>query len=876
MILTRVAVRHFRGIPEAKYEDLSERLSLFYGPNEAGKSTLVEAVHFALFERSAGVAEYKKSLRSWGRKEAPEVEVSLIDDLGRQWDVHKRFLDTPRTEVWIDHGVRLTGAAAESKLRELLGTRAGTNRGIPTADLGIWPLVWVRQGQAGWPTHDVLTDDARAALSGTLAERTGLLAVGPDGMRLLERVRAEHDRWWTPQDRPTQAHRQLLQDVADAELRLADLEDALHTTRAMAEDLRRLEAEAALLDERVRSQRARLDEARLVAERASRAQEALAQEERAVALAVVGVEQAQAAARRRRGLDESVEAAQRRAEAVEAQVRALELQLAGGEQQRRELRLAVELVEEQINEARAVLRAAERAELREVLRAQIAALQARVEAAEQVAEGLRTVRDAAAATGISGPDVERVEAALAEEGRARSALEAATAQIVVRVQRELRLGGESVRAGEERRFPVQDGLLVELEGLLSLRVEGSGAPELLRARAREARARLDAVLLDLGVSDADEARARAAARARLEQEAGPLRARLEVLAPQGVAPLRAELRQLEARLATVPERAPEPSQRDAALVTVEAAGARLAEVRAQVDAGEAALRLVHEALAEQRAVRGALVAELRKLQVELEGQPSQVALDGQLGAAREELQRAEVVKAARAASYERAGGEAAARTLREERVALERLEARRDVARAEVARTRLRLEERSVEGTYDKVQEARAALHAARREGRAAERDAAVARRARVALETAQRALQDRFAGPVREVVREGVALLFPGSTLAFDESGDVIGLRTGEVVEAFADLSGGAREQLGVLVRIGLARVLAGGRRLPILLDDALVNSDSDRRARMVEVLRRASEHLQILVFTSHDEDFDRLGAPWHTRVAARPRRVS
>jgi len=114
---------------------------------------------------------------------------------------------------------------------------------------------------------------------------------------------------------------------------------------------------------------------------------------------------------------------------------------------------------------------------------------------------------------------------------------------------------------------------------------------------------------------------------------------------------------------------------------------------------------------------------------------------------------------------------------------------------------------------------------------------------------------------------------------MLLDEDRDVIGLRTtkrdGRVgEETFDVLSAGAREQFGVLVRLGIAQVLAGERRLPIILDDALVNSDYQRRSRMVEVLRRTAESLQILVFTCHDEDFDRLGAPTMQKVRGRPGR--
>src|SRR5690606_33185377 len=141
MILERVAVRHFRGIREAVFDGLSERMCLFYGPNESGKSTLVEALHFALFERAAGQAQHKRELQTWGGNEAPEVEVAFVDDAGERWHVEKRFVLQPRTTL-SGRNVVLQGDDAEAKLRALFGTREGNNRGVTPSDLGVWPLLW--------------------------------------------------------------------------------------------------------------------------------------------------------------------------------------------------------------------------------------------------------------------------------------------------------------------------------------------------------------------------------------------------------------------------------------------------------------------------------------------------------------------------------------------------------------------------------------------------------------------------------------------------------------------------------------------------------------------------------------------------------------
>jgi uncharacterized protein YhaN len=65
-------------------------------------------------------------------------------------------------------------------------------------------------------------------------------------------------------------------------------------------------------------------------------------------------------------------------------------------------------------------------------------------------------------------------------------------------------------------------------------------------------------------------------------------------------------------------------------------------------------------------------------------------------------------------------------------------------------------------------------------------------------------------------------------------------------------ELSQGTTEQLYLCIRLGLVAELArGGRSLPVVMDDVLVNFDDERAAAMAGVLRDFARDHQVLFFT-------------------------
>ena len=83
-----------------------------------------------------------------------------------------------------------------------------------------------------------------------------------------------------------------------------------------------------------------------------------------------------------------------------------------------------------------------------------------------------------------------------------------------------------------------------------------------------------------------------------------------------------------------------------------------------------------------------------------------------------------------------------------------------------------------------------------------------------------------------------------------------------GEERGRFAELSFGAREQMGLISRLAYADLLReAGRPTLVILDDALVHSDAERLGNMKRVLFDAAERHQILLFSCHPDSWRDLG---------------
>jgi uncharacterized protein YhaN len=75
-----------------------------------------------------------------------------------------------------------------------------------------------------------------------------------------------------------------------------------------------------------------------------------------------------------------------------------------------------------------------------------------------------------------------------------------------------------------------------------------------------------------------------------------------------------------------------------------------------------------------------------------------------------------------------------------------------------------------------------------------------------------------------------------------------------------FGELSGGAKEQLGILARLAVARLVDPTQGVPVVIDDALGYSDPQRLHQMGAVLGSAAEgsaDVQVILLTCTPERY-------------------
>ncbi|MBU2581194.1 MAG: AAA family ATPase [Alphaproteobacteria bacterium] len=856
-------------------EGFSGGLDVLAGPNEMGKSTLFRALRLLLGVKHTSKADAVNRLTPYAGGQ-PLIEAD-IDIAGKPWRITKRFGKGARAQlVDLDKGhVVARNTEADELLAEMLEGQA--------SGFGAHGLVWVGQKESlEAPQPDQKGE--RGALMEAIESEIGAMTGSGIAEAVRRRVEAQLGELVTTRG-PKKGSR-----YAAALERRGELQGELDVERAALAAVAQSQEELDQLQARFRD----VGDAVQIA--------ALEEKSKASAKALEEAERQRLRVRQAKDAVQFCNTEQKAAQSALADFNSRMARLAelnGGiaedEARLPELRLAAESAQAAFEKTRTDgerLRDEEkrlqlllrRAEISERLEAKLRVLAEAERLDREIAEETERMRS----DPVTSERVDRLQRVEHQfqliEGRISA--ESPTVKISYEIGARERIwaNGEALADGAE--LHARDLIILEVPGVGRVEIApggGDGREDLLQRSEALSRERRE-LLGEVGAKTAGEALELYGERQRRDRRLNAAIAELRGLGPDGVAAIRSDVSDLENQIGLCDSAGPgEAGER-----TAEDLSARLQAIARDLDD---ARRAYPECATRQKVTAGELaevqagVAARRQRSEELERllgtreNREMLADDLRSRAERADGALSEAVRTVAALEEVLPDGDelnklnedaqTAVRTLGEARLESGRLREAISAASARIEMAGDRGLGRRVSELEGEVERATAAVSEFE-----AEIDAL--NLLLEALDEAHKNARERLLAPLQQRVSPYLSSVFGSARARFAEDFGIEGLeRDGRGVEDIRWLSEGTQEQLGLVVRLAYARLIAdSGEALPVIFDDPLVYSDAERIAQMFAALRSATAHHQVVVLTCREPAFAALGgtrlelAAWKAEV--------
>ena len=877
-------------IHSGTYLEFDPTLTLIGGPNESGKSTLVEAAFNALFMRFKKTGdELDRMLSDAGG--IPEVEL-VFEQAGKTYTLKKIFRGTGgRAHLDSSDGtIHLQGDEAEQKLFELLGIAPPPpkSREIPQQ----WAHLWVRQGQSSDSPVDTVAERKEQLLNLLQqgANPAAAILQSPEDARLagkfsdlrnsLFKEDGKSARVNTDLGQAELLHRTATQRREEAETKCAELEDAANNLEAGLadhEEAVRILAESRLDFFAVEAQLQRANQ--LQAEVALRTSErdSLAGQLHAIQSADQEIRQKEQELASETASSAPLMQAVTDAEALE---NASRKNIALHDTQHRAIitaRLDAENRRDLYTKCVAKLR----------LREEIAQHRALVEEAAAIRNDIVTrEQELAGGANVTSRDITNLQALETAGTQARASLDAIATRIqVIRSGQPVRFGDKTLQGGEHMTFSGEDDLCIG--DIATIRITPGGGTNL--QEARETLQQTEQALADrlraLGVTNVTEARTSQEKRSVLDVEIKGLRDRLAAFQdPELILPakeselvaLTSEIDQRSALLAGFQR----PSELATANQLLQTAENDYLSAKQNEETSSAHLRILNATLEDathrvSEARDQARVSQER--QIELSARIAQRVADhgdhaartGKIAALSQRHATAELQVKATNDQLQDLHPDLLTQQKSRLESSISAETTRRDTAFQRIADARAKL---NTDGTTDPRQALAVALaqeSATLRKLQEKQRHGEAIKLLSELFSREQDALNTRLAAPLEEKVGGYLQCIFGrGSAASIPiREGSFSGFnlrRDGVGTFDFSALSGGTKEQVAIAFRLAMAEVIAAdhGGSLPVILDDAFTNSDEERTKKLRDMLYRATtKGLQVIVFSCNPRDYQGLG---------------
>ena len=885
MKLRSIAVNQFKKFTvPMRLDGIENGLNVVVGPNEMGKSTLLDALRAALFEKYSSKAQPIVALQNNRNQAGPVVELAFELDDGL-YRVTKRFVKKPYARLSCPDERTLEGDAAEDTLRSLLGFDEPGKTGAKAETLGMWNVLWVQQGQSFGALE--LPESARSNLHSALESEVGTVLGGRRGRALPQAIEKQLRELVTSNSKPRGAYKDLIVKTDALQSELEGLNTRRHELAKTLDDLEEVQETLARLSAGDRDQ---ADQTELTDARKRHGQ--LAELEARVAAAASdlelkkrNLEQANDAQTERAGLKETIAAEKKAIEQAGLRLENVRQQERDGRSQLDALRAGVREAEAAVTQADGVVSRQRRTLAAVERQARIRELESRCGKAQAAEKGRREAQQGAAAILVTDEVIDAIRGASRGLETVESRFSAAATRIVFDMTPEalsgIEIDGQALSAEQPWAQAVEPvTIAIPDHGRIMIEPAIKDRDKLL-GQQRDTKATLKDALQAGGIKTVNGAEDQYTRRQKLLQTAELARQEAELHAPatddhdagaQALSGYIEGFRKILAReMADLDaEQLPEHAEAE---VAWRAAVEHAEEARRAVDTARAALAGPEKTLSQFHTDLGTVKARyddgkerLERLRRELAGAEQELSddqLQARIDAAQAELSEQETAVAGlEAQRTDETIPQLEARIARLDRAIQDRRDKRGNL-KEKIAGLRSHVEALEGAGLDEAIQQKARELAFGAEERRRTAREVQVLSLLLSTLRDAEQDAKERYLSPVLNRVRPYLQLLFPGAEITIDENLHIVGVvREAGYEEAFHHLSMGTQEQIAVLIRLAFAEMLVEqGHPATVILDDALVFSDDRRMSRMFDILNMAARNVQVIIFTCREQLFEELG---------------
>jgi chromosome segregation ATPase len=857
VILHRLRLTNFRGVTDREIAFPDHGVVVVCGPNEVGKSSMLEALDLLLTYRDRSAHRDVKQVKPTHADVGAQVEAEISTGPYR-FVYRKRFHKQNMTELEVIEPRReqLTGDEAHERVVAILDE---------TVDTKLWDAQRVLQSASTNAVNLSGCDALSRALD--VAAGEAATSAGTDSL-LIDRIEAEFLRYFTATGRPTKEWKSAIDRLAVAQLEadrcraaVGDVDERVRRHEELTSASQNLAA--ALNPATQRSAAAR--QAQVVVTELS---EQLGKARQCAATtAASGANSALANGQRQQLIADSerrtvtlaalcVEFATAQTEEVAAR-QVADAATAAAAQYATEL----EAARQRLDVARATAQAC-------LGHAEADRLAARLQRIGDAERNLAELARQLAAIALTDEMLAVIEqsSALVERLQAQLDAEAPTIEFTAGAKLGITVDGDArtLRAGTPWSTPASAAVVVDVPGVVSVRIDPGVTAVKLRTELHAAQKTMADTLEEAGASTPVEVRELDRQRRTLAAAHGQQAAALAGLCDgEGVEELRS-------RLAEIRSTTPDPGvDAEAAAAELSAADQALGVVRVAAEAQDRAAAAATQVLTGKTTQATLLRDRMTTAEIEFTAVCEQLtmlraAVDDETVAAsaaadetaRREAEQAAAVLAERfgAADPDGVAAELAAATAAAGEISREH-----DAVTLELHNISVELAVIGSEGRQGRLDEAEAELERAREHHERIQLRAEAAQLLRDTMIRHRDNTRQRYVAPYRtELERLGRTVFGPSFEVEVDAELTICSRTLDGRTVPYDSLSGGAKEQLGILARLAGAALVAKEDTVPVVIDDALGFSDPERLVKMGAVFSTVGDRGQVIVLTCSPGRYD------------------